>query len=78
MIPYSFLKENGYDGYDNNNNNYPVNQRRKVRRNWHVPQSRSNARPGTVGSFSSITSMYNNVYSNQNNDDFNQEDPYID
>lgn len=33
-------------------------------RNVHVPQSRYNARSGTIGSFSSITSKYNNIYNN--------------
>lgn len=74
MVPYSFLKEGGY-GYDGEYNS--PNQRKRVRRNWHTPQSRANARPGTVGSFSSITSMYNNVYANQSNDS-DQEEPSID
>lgn len=33
-------------------------------RKLHVPQSRTNARSGTIGSFSSITSKYNNIYNN--------------
>ena len=73
MTPYSFEKEAGY-GFDQDN--YPSsNQRKRIRRNWHVPESRHNARSGSLGSFSSITSMYNNVYGQQ---DDNQEEPSID
>ena len=62
MKPYSFLDEN----YDIDNDNYDDDfqiRKRKIRRNWHTPQSRHNARLGTVGSYSSITQKpFNNIY----------------
>jgi len=66
MKSYSFLNEN-YDDFDNNesydDNDFQI--RKRKRRNWHNPESRHNARSGTVGSFSSITQKsFNNIYGN--------------
>lgn len=57
MKRYSFIRE----FEDNDDNGYRQLSPRK-RRNWHNPQSRSSARSGTIGSYASITSPFNNVY----------------
>lgn len=63
MKSYSFLKEvNNSFSYGDDDNPRNINYSKRIRRNWHTPQSRANARLGSVGSFSSITSKYNNVY----------------
>lgn len=38
---------------------------KKPRRHLHRPESRETARSGTLGSFASITTKYNNIYNNQ-------------
>jgi len=60
MQTYSFLKE-VYDSF--NDDNFMVKKR--IRRGWHTPESRLNARKGSVGSYASITAKYNNIYGNQ-------------
>lgn len=62
MQSYSFLKE-VYSSFDDEKPVY----RKRVRKGWHTPESRHNARSGTLKSFASITTKYNNVYG--------QEDP---
>jgi hypothetical protein len=56
-----------YSFYDNSNDeDYQERPQKRTifRRNLHVPQSRETAKSGTIGSFSSITSRYNNIYGN--------------
>lgn len=60
MKSYSFLKE-VYNSFDDESTMY----RKRVRKGWHTPQLRMNARNGTLGSFASITTKYNNVYRDQ-------------
>lgn len=59
---YSFADDYHFenDEFDNEKSILKKNHQRKL----HVPQSRANARSGTIGSFSSITSKYNNIYNN--------------
>jgi len=63
---YSF----GDDSYESNGSYL---QRMRVRRNWHTPQSRETARNNTLGSFSSITTRYNNVYGNHVSNDKSEQ-----
>lgn len=65
MKSYSFIMEFREDA----DNEYQAPRRK---RNWHNPQSHATASPGTIGSYASITSPYNNVYGNNHNNPDNQ------
>lgn len=59
---YSFADDYRFENVEFDNEKSFL--KKNHQRNLHVPQSRTNARSGTIGSFSSITSKYNNIYNN--------------
>lgn len=58
---YSFIDDD-YDFGDDEDDRERIFPKKNHEGNVHVPESRHNARSGTIGSFSSITSKYNNIY----------------